>query len=295
MNLPVALTFERSPVAMLNFLSESAVFTMKDLKILLGVIKADLTLNDADQKWGGTWESDAITVTGTPAPVPPMKGWGTATVTENHVIAEGLFTSTDKTHKLEFKINVALNSPDQSVLTITAAQVPWKSGRISMRQVEISLAGTKPVAITLELEKVSLSELMQSLTGERVTATGVVSGTIPLIISRSGQITFKNGNLKADGPGTIQMPPDVVPGDNEQVELVRDILQDLRFNQFSISLETDDKNNLSVLMKVEGNNPAVYSGRPVKLNVHLTGDVLDFVRQNVMFFTDPQSLLKQAQ
>jgi len=38
----------------------------------------------------------------------------------------------------------------------------------------------------------------------------------------------------------------------------------------------------------------MFEGRPVKLKVHLTGDVLGFLRQNLTTLNDPGKLLKRG-
>ena len=48
------------------------------------------------------------------------------------------------------------------------------------------------------------------------------------------------------------------------------------------------------MMTLQGNNPKVYKGKPVKLNVHLTGDILDVVRQS-MLTSNPTKLLQQGE
>ena len=76
---------------------------------------------------------------------------------------------------------------------------------------------------------------------------------------------------------------------------LREILEDFGYTRLSIAMNSDKKNNLGILMSIEGSNPAVYNGRAVKLNVNLTGDVLDFIRQNIMLLTNPESILEHGE
>lgn len=178
------------------------------------------------------------------------------------------------------------------LLRIVKAGMPWKEGRLAAENVAVQLKGDKPVKLALEVSNVSIAELMGALTGDRVSATGAISGTLPVLVKRIGEIQLLQGELKAGGPGSITMPPDVIPGDNEQVALVRQILENLQYTSLSITTSVGEDGETGVLMTLEGNNPKVYDGRPVKLNVNLTGDVLEFIQQNILLLTSPETLLK---
>jgi len=136
--------------------------------------------------------------------------------------------------------------------------------------------------------------LMQTLTGSRVSATGTMSGNIPVIIRPDGSYTLGKGQLKADSNGSMSMPSEIIPGDTEQMDLVREILGNLHYSVLSASVYTSGKQGVVVRLALEGNNPDVYGGRAVKLNVNLTGDILDFIQQNAMLLTKPEQLLKQG-
>jgi len=140
-----------------------------------------------------------------------------------------------------------------------------------------------------------VNDLLRQLTGEKASGTGEISGTLPVTIGADGSIVIANGALQAEKPGMIVLPPDVIPGDNENVALARDVMKNLHYNVLSVRVDNDKNDRISVLMNVEGNNPDVYGGKAVKLNVHLTGDVLDFIRQNVLALTNPEKLLEQGQ
>ena len=90
------------------------------------------------------------------------------------------------------------------------------------------------------------------------------------------------------------MVPGAIPGDNQQIALVREILKDLHYSLLSVAVDSGKDHKLSVMLALEGNNLSVYNGRPVKLKVHLSGDVLNFIQQNLTAFTDPKQLLKQG-
>ena len=134
---------------------------------------------------------------------------------------------------------------------------------------------------------------MQTLTGSKATATGGVSGTVPLTIGRDGSFRIGNSALTADGPGVIALSPEAIPGDNPQVALVRDVLKNLHYTVLSLGLDSTPGGKLTAVLVVEGKNPDVEKGRTIKLQVHLSGDLLELLSQNLKLMTDPKTFLEQ--
>ena len=92
---------------------------------------------------------------------------------------------------------------------------------------------------------------------------------------------LEDGSLKAEGAGVLHLPPDIIPGGNEQVDVLRTLLSDFHYSALTLTLDEGKNGALSMLLSLSGNNPAVYDGRQVDLNVKLGGDVLDFVKQSL--------------
>lgn len=190
----------------------------------------------------------------------------------------------------------ALVRKDFSNITINigSAALSWKGGELTAREVRINPTANPAAKFNVHIQHVSVDELLQALTGNRVSATGTVSGVLPVIVGADGSLSFGKGSLKTDAPGSLSMPPESVPGDNQQVDLVRQILKEFHYNGLSIAISKQQGNRVSVMISLQGNNPGMYDGRLVNLNVNLTGDVLDYIKQNVLLLTDPQSFLNQG-
>ena len=87
--------------------------------------------------------------------------------------------------------------------------------------------------------------------------------------------------------------PETIPANNDQVNLVKDIMQDLHFEVLNLTAIPDENGELTINLSVQGKNPKVYDGHPVKLNINLTGNLLEFIEQNMMIFTKPEQFLKK--
>jgi hypothetical protein len=136
--------------------------------------------------------------------------------------------------------------------------------------------------------------LLQYLTGQDAVATGTVSGTLPISLSEKGALSVQDVALQSNEPGTIKMPPESIPGDNPQVAFVREVLGDFYYSNLLAKIENTQDKKLSVILIVEGKNPNVQGGRPVKINVHLKGDLLAFIEQNLLWLYDPIKLMERG-
>lgn len=292
--LPFSLSLEKNKTPALHAKFDTSTLTTSANTLALGDI-ALIATPDEKGIWKGDWTISSLSL-GDKSTIPALKGGGPLTVEGSLVNMTGKLQSDDKTHNGSFDLSFDAQNMAGAKFVVTTASFPFKEGLITTKNVTIPLSGSDSIRVTLNIQQVSADALMQALTGKRVTATGTLSGTVPVIVSRDGKYTFGKGSLTANGEGLIQMPPDAIPGDNEQVALVRDILENLHYEVLSASIDNQGGGRkITVKLSLSGSNPDVYDGKLVKLNVNLTGDVLDFIQQNVMLFTNPEKLLEQGQ
>jgi hypothetical protein len=297
MSVPAQLEWQKIPAPEISAESKSARFDRAGMSAVAAALH--MQARSGPEGWDGKWDVRGLQIKADSFPLPEMAGEGTIRAGAEKIELEGRFKSGDGAYQAAFHLDYPLSADAKPVLILTHAAMPWKGGTIETRNVAIPVGGAAksrpPVRIVLQARGVSVDELMQALTGKRVTATGAVSGTLPLTLERDGSVSLGEGDLQATGPGIITMPPDLIPGDNEQVVLTRQILRNFHYRELSVAVDHGAGRDVSLILALEGNNPDVYDGRPVKLNVRLTGDVLDFIQQNAMFIKDPKAMLKQGQ
>lgn len=292
-NIPISLMLQHGATNSLRMTSSAAEVKTSAASITIGAISVELTLDQAAQVWTGNWAIDDIETTSETLAVPPLHAKGTLTLAADAVGFTGSIASDDKTYQALVDGNYSLSKPSTSMLHIAQANLPWSGGVISLHKANIPLQANSAIAVTLDVERVAIDTLMQALTGNKATASGVVSGKLPVRISKSGKISVGKTSLKADGPGIIALSPEVIPGDNAQVAMVRDLLKNLHYTVLAVELDMAPDNTLSATLAVEGSNPDIEKGRAVKLNVHLSGDLLNFIVQNKQLLTDPQSFIEK--
>ena len=292
-SLPITLMLQHGAANTLRVVSNAAEVKTPTASIAIGAINVELALDNSAQQWTGNWAITDMHTTSESFTVPALNAQGTLTIAADAVRFTGSIASADKIYDAAFDGAYSLSKPSQAMLHIAHAKLPWSGGLIALNNANIPLAANTAIAVTLEVERVAIDTLMQALTGNKATASGVVSGKLPLRISKTGKISVGKTSLKADGPGIIALSPEVIPGDNAQVAMVRDLLKNLHYTVLALELDMAPDNTLSATLAVEGSNPDIEKGRPVKLNVHLSGDLLNFVVQNKQLLTDPQSFIEQ--
>lgn len=263
-----------------------------ELSFNVNALKVDVTQDDT--AYSGAWSSDKISVTA-PIEVPLLKGSGDIKALGSALTVNGVVNSPDKSWSVDFVLTLGQEKPSANGLRIKSAKMPWNKGRVSVRDIWVPFDRQRDLKLDIKVEQVDLAELMSSLTGDRIRARGLVTGHVPITMKPDGSITVDGGNLGAEGPGTIVMPPETIPANNDQVNLVKDIMQDLQFEVLNISADHDENGNLIINLSVEGKNPKVLDGHPVKLNINLTGNLVEFIEQNLMLLTAPETLLKRKQ
>jgi hypothetical protein len=294
MDIPLQLSWHKEPVPELTYETKDLGIKARGIGVITGDTSANALLKEKDKQWIGQWHINDIKMTGIGPEVPVINGNGTLTARENKIIIEGKLSSNEGAYKSIFRIEYFINEQKKSYLQIIETALPWNGGIVSTENVTVPFDGMQSLSLNLKVQQVSLASIMQRLTGKKTLATGAISGLLPVRVEANGAITVRAGKLIAEQPGIIAMPPESIPGDNEKVDAARSILKNFHYSLLSIDLDQDKNNKLSALMKLEGNNPDVYGGRAAKLNVHLSGDVLNFFQQNLLILTNPQKLLLQG-
>lgn len=268
----------------LGFSARDVTFEAGEQKLIVRDLQADVSLGD--QKWQGEWSLKN-----------PEIGEidGAISLNEKEAVVTGEIKSAGTYGAVgSFSLRY-LFLEKKAVLHLAKISMPWSGGSLSVKNTDIPLDGDKPVTIPVQFSNVSVENLMSMITGEYITGTGTISGVLPVVVMPDGNVSVGNGTLKADHDGKLSVPPEVIPGEGAQIEMTRDIMKDFRYKSLNLNVQAQPDGSLSVLVAVQGNNPDLYDGRLVNLNVRLGGDVLDFVRSNVMMLLQPESLLKQEQ
>ncbi len=284
-------------------LAEGQLKELKASKLVVMASGKEIIAKDAvlvfkptgvSRTWEGTWTVGSIAVKELSYPLPMVAGEGSFTANTKKLDVQGKVESKDKSHHAVFTVDYSLSDSTASHAVIKQGSLPWGGGILSVKNGQVLFSGKERFRGTLDVQDIPLDKLLRSLTGDRASATGMVTGKVPLVIDDEGTPIISAGNLKAPENGQIILAPDAIPGDNAQLDILRGVLSNFQYKELSMAVASDAQKKLSATLTLQGSNPAMYEGRAVKLNVHLTGDVLSLLQQSVPSFTDPKQLLKQG-
>ena len=192
LTLPLEAVFDKS-LSKISYKAGAAHFRKGALEAITDDIVADISFDENIQAWKGHWQTQEINVKGTPAPVPVLKGQGTIMAMGTTVTVDGSLQSADKSYQMTFRYNHSFDSAAESVLTLASAAMPWKDGILKLENVKLPLGRDRPLSLIVQVDRVSVDELLGAMTGQRVTGTGTVSGTIPVTIGKNGDLVFGQG------------------------------------------------------------------------------------------------------
>lgn len=247
-----------------------------------------ITLQRLENKDGfvADWKMDKLTISGVDYEVPVFVGEGKITTPNGQMAVSGAVRDVKRAYTGEF------NYKDK-VLTISRVRLPWEGATVISEKIVVDIGKDRPVVIPVTVSQLSLETLLNKLLKDKASGTGLVSGGAVLTIYPDKTFAIKDGNLQADKTGIIKISPDALPGDNKQLQLTRDVLSNFHYNILSIKTSADKDGKTAIALTIEGNNPDAYDARVVKLNINLTGDVIDLLNQTLLPLADPLQYLQK--
>lgn len=127
--------------------------------------------------------------------------------------------------------------------------------------------------VTLAFSRLDLASLFGLLNVDGVSGTGVLSGSIPLLISADA-VTVANGHFAATGPGVLQMRSqaarNALGGAGQDAVLLLDVLDDFHYHSLELSIYREAGGEARILLSTAGSNPAVMDDQPFVLNVSVS-------------------------
>jgi hypothetical protein len=176
-------------------------------------------------------------------------------------------------------------------LRLHEATARFAGGRISVAEAVIDISRPHNF-VDVGVDNLDLELLLNLLQVEDVSATGRMSGTIPVDIADAG-VAINNGQLAAQGPGVLRVRSEAAAsalgGAGEQVALMLSALEDFRYDALSATLDVAGDGDAAVMIHMQGHNPAVLDGYPFAINTGLSGNLtklLGALRQGAQLSTD---------
>jgi hypothetical protein len=287
------LLFTSENEVVLNISSPGFAFKKHPYEASSGAINIAAKLNEAEKKWQGNIVINDINITGLRQEMPTLKLNSYISIRPEKFLATLALKDAANKQGANLALEFPTSNPAEGMLTIRSLEFPWGGGAIYAKAVKISLAMDKPIPIAIGVREVELSSLLGAISDGKIEGTGKISGTIPLIYHPDGRITLQEGAAEALEAGIIKVPAELLPGNNAALDIARAALENFHYTSLKIGVYSEDGDKSAIQLTLQGRNPDQLDGRPVNLNVKLTGDVLPLLQQSLIPFNDLKHLLNE--
>ncbi len=209
------------------------------------------------------------------------------------IMVEGVTVNVKGVQKEDIILKVPHAETKGDVLVLRSVATGWGGGQISTGEVQVPVALDKPIRVALRFSAVNLGQLLDEAAQGKVKGTGRVSGTLPVVWHPGGKIDLSGGMAKALEAGTLAISPEAIPAGNEgTMAQVRAALANFQYRTLDMKFDSEGDKTI-IRLTVEGNSPDAFDGRPVRLNVNLSGDIIPLLQQTVLPIADPRQFLKE--
>ena len=173
-------------------------------------------------------------------------------------------------------------------LTIDDAHGAFMGGEVALRGQTIDLQSGEQSA-TVQVAGIDLSQAMTLADLKGLSSSGRLDGTLPLR-HKKDTLRIEDGELHATGPGVLKYDStdasSALQG-GQEVTLLREVLKDFHYQKMAISITGEFGGEEEIKMALAGNNPSVYGGKSLELNLNFSGALDSIVRSSVQFYNGP--------
>lgn len=276
------------PPATLNASGKEWKLQIKPYEITIGNFGFEAALDEKERQWRGKSTLGNVVISGAPNNIPPLEIRSDFTFLEKDFSANINVVDAKKTTTASLRL-------DKTKLKINNANIPWGGGKISTNNVILPFTTReKPTAFIVQVDKVELSSILGTLSGGKITGQGKLSGSFPIVYYPGGRILINDGSAVSVESGIINVSPTLLAGDNQQLAMARELLQNFHYTKLKIlvsSKEDNKKDKTAVNLVLEGHNPDALEGKKVNFSINITGDVLPLLQQSVLPFNDIKQLM----
>ncbi len=264
-----------------------------DLSAVTGAIEADGSL-----RWGpGAKASDftvhvedlsfglkGVRVDGVDGKVVLDRAWPLRTPPDQILVARRIDVGAPMTDAV-----VRVRIDEQARLAIEEARVDMLGGRFAVGPAIFDPTADRQRA-TVRLTGLDMKTLLAIAAIDGATASGRVSGEIPLVVSRDG-FSVAGAVLETDAPGVLRyapaVPPPALQDGGEGVSLMLEALKNFHYDVVSLAVDGRSGDEWSVKLHVEGENPNFMDAYPFVFNLNLSGKLDEIIRTGLQSYELP--------
>jgi len=160
-----------------------------------------------------------------------------------------------------FSVDIDLDGEKQTLQNLQAGLL---DGELRLNQLQM-LQG-KIQRTTIEMKHIDLGRLLAMADLEGLTGTGQLDIVLPIASDEDG-LFIENGVFSASGPGRLAYSKEGIAGTNIGLQA----LENFQYKGLSGTLDYQPDGAYRIGFRLEGNNPDLYGGHPVLLNLTING------------------------
>lgn len=171
---------------------------------------------------------------------------------------------------------VAFHLGPDLTLVLEDVRAKFADGTVHTSDVTVPLTSSEPVSMVLDVDGVDAARLAEVTELDGLTASGSLTGRLPLVWDFEEGLSVRQARLEASNPGgTVkyrpESPPAALQDAGEEVSLLMQAVRNLVYEKFEIEANGRPGEPFDIKLRVRGANPDLFDGYPVALNVSLTG------------------------
>lgn len=182
-------------------------------------------------------------------------------------------------------------------LVVEDARLSLADGHVAVTPMEVD-PGDPRIDATLHLTDVKLERLLELAAIDGLTATGRLSGRLPLSI-RDGAVEILDAVLDATEPGVLRYAPKQTPsalqGVGDSMALALQALSNFQYSELRLTLNRAAGGDTVAIMHVKGNNPDFYGGYPVEFNLNVSGKLDQMLDRGLSSYRVPDAIRERLQ
>ena len=174
------------------------------------------------------------------------------------------------------------------------ASWPMGSGEISVKPTFWSTAGAVN-NVTVMVRDISLGDLITRFGNENLSATGLINGTLPVVID-GVNLRVQGGNLAIKDGGVISVKTkqlDAAGDNNDVAKLAVDALKNFEYDELSLELNGPLDGEMKLGAVFTGSNPKVLGGAEFLFRTTIEGELANIAR-NLASATQMQNIKKSV-
>ncbi|MCH7943721.1 MAG: YdbH domain-containing protein, partial [Proteobacteria bacterium] len=172
----------------------------------------------------------------------------------------------------------------------------WAGGRLKTRNFLFDPDAERH-AFTLEVDDLDLAEIVALSDMEDISASGRLSGRVPVTVTAEG-LAISGGRLEtAEGGGFLRYAPEVAPAmlrqGGEGASLALNVLENFRYESLRIEIDRDAGGDAEIAVHLRGSNADVYDGFPIEFNLNISGPIDQMLRRGLEGYRVPDAVAEK--